>query len=79
MSNNSGKSRRSYKAKLESMGIPTELEEIFPSSYSSAVYLSRVIKLQSGQRVYVIGGSGVMEELANENVPAFGGPVRLEK
>jgi len=73
VTNNSTKSRRAYKKKLDSLGIPAEVNEIFGSAYSSAVYISRVIKLPPTKKVYVIGEAGIEEELASENISFFGG------
>ncbi|RPB03559.1 2-phosphoglycolate phosphatase [Choiromyces venosus 120613-1] len=71
VTNNSTKSRATYKTKLEELGIPCEADEIFCSAYSSAIYISRVLKLPRDKRVYVIGEAGIEEELAAEGVSHF--------
>jgi 4-nitrophenyl phosphatase len=49
-------------------------EEIFSSSYSSAVYISRILKLPENKRkVFVLGETGIEQELKVENVPFIGG------
>ena len=73
VTNNSTKSRRTYITKLEKLGIPATVDEIFGSAYSAAVYISRVLKLAADKRVYVIGEAGIEEELAAEGVAFFGG------
>lgn len=73
VTNNSTKSRRTYKKKLDSMGIPAEVEEIFGSAYSAAVYINRVMKLPRDKKVYVLGESGIEEELRSEGVEFIGG------
>lgn len=73
MTNNSTKSRRAYKKKLDGLGIPAKVDEIFCSAYSSAVYIKRVLKLPTDKKVYVIGEAGIEEELQNEGVRYFGG------
>ncbi|KAF7719049.1 p-nitrophenylphosphatase [Penicillium ucsense] len=74
VTNNSTKSRADYLKKLESLGIPSNVEEIFSSSYSSSIYISRILQLPENQRkVYVIGESGIEQELRSENVPFIGG------
>ncbi|KAJ5493458.1 4-nitrophenylphosphatase [Penicillium diatomitis] len=74
VTNNSTKSRADYLKKLESLGIPSNVEEIFSSSYSSAIYISRILQLPENQRkVYVIGESGIEQELRSESVPFIGG------
>ncbi|GLI74492.1 p-nitrophenyl phosphatase [Penicillium ochrochloron] len=74
VTNNSTKSRADYRKKLEGLGIPSNVEEIFSSSYSSSIYISRILKLPENKRkVYVIGESGIEQELRSENVPFIGG------
>ncbi|KAK8048633.1 4-nitrophenylphosphatase-like protein [Apiospora phragmitis] len=74
VTNNSTKSRQDYQKKLASLGIPSEVEEIFASAYSSAIYISRILKLPPGKdKVFVLGESGIESELATERVPFLGG------
>ena len=75
VTNNSTKSRSDYRLKLTSMGIPATVEEVFGSSYSAAIYISRILpksypELATTKRtVFVIGESGIEQELDSENVP----------
>jgi 4-nitrophenyl phosphatase len=49
-------------------------EEVFGSSYSAAIYISRILKLEAPKnKVFVLGESGIEQELASENVPYIGG------
>jgi 4-nitrophenyl phosphatase len=49
-------------------------DEIFGSSYSAAVYISKIMKLPAPKnKVFVLGEAGVEEELASENIPFVGG------
>ncbi|KAK8042104.1 hypothetical protein PG993_006627 [Apiospora rasikravindrae] len=74
VTNNSTKSRQDYQKKLTNLGIPSEVDEIFASAYSSAIYISRILKLPAGKnKVFVLGESGIESELATENVPFLGG------
>lgn len=75
MTNNSTKSRADYLKKLTALGIPATVEDVFCSAYSSAVYISRVLRLpdQPRPKVFVIGESGIETELASEGVPYVGG------
>ncbi|KAI9740630.1 MAG: hypothetical protein M1818_004594 [Claussenomyces sp. TS43310] len=67
-------SRADYLKKLTSMGIPSNVDEIFASAYSSAIYIARIMKLPAPKnKVYVIGESGIETELKSENVPFIGG------
>ncbi len=74
VTNNSTKSRADYKRKLDSLGIPAGVEEIFGSSYSAAVYISRILQPPPGKRkVFVLGESGIEAELDSEGIPHLGG------
>lgn len=74
VTNNSTKSRADYTKKLESMGIPANVDEIFASAYSSAIYISRILKLPGPKnKVFVIGEAGIETELKSENVDFIGG------
>jgi len=74
VTNNSTKSRADYKKKLDGLGIPVNVEEIFSSSYSASIYISRILNLPPNKRkVFVIGESGIEQELDAENVPHIGG------
>lgn len=78
VTNNSTKSRSDYCKKLEKMGIPATVEEVFGSSYSASIYISRILpkshpELKERNKVFVIGESGIEAELDSENVPHIGG------
>jgi len=74
VTNNSTKSRADYKKKLDGLGIPVNVEEIFSSSYSASIYISRILTLPPNKRkVFVIGESGIEQELDAEGVPHIGG------
>lgn len=49
-------------------------DEVFGSSYSAAVYIARILKLPAPKnKVFVLGESGVEQELDAEGVPYIGG------
>jgi 4-nitrophenyl phosphatase len=74
VTNNSTKSRVDYQKKLLSMGIPSNVEEIFGSAYSSAIYISRILKLPAPKnKVFVLGEIGIETELRSEGVEFIGG------
>ncbi|MCJ1382786.1 hypothetical protein MMC17_005899 [Xylographa soralifera] len=74
VTNNSTKSRADYKKKLVAMGIPAEVEEVFGSAYSAAIYISRILTLPPDRRtVFVIGESGIETELDSESIRYIGG------
>lgn len=56
--------------------ISVKKHEVFGSAYASAVYISSVMKLPKDNKVYVIGMSGLEEELREEGVSFVGGTVR---
>jgi 4-nitrophenyl phosphatase len=70
VTNNSTKSRAEYLKKLTSLNIPADAEDIFGSSYSAAVYISRILKLPEGKnKVFALGEKGMETELESEGVP----------
>lgn len=74
MTNNSTKSRDDYLKKLTNLGIPCEKDDVFGSSYSAAIYISRILKPPAGKnKVFVIGEAGVEKELESEGIPHIGG------
>jgi 4-nitrophenyl phosphatase len=74
VTNNSTKSRADYKKKFDKLGIPCNVEEVFGSSYSAAVYIARILKLPAPKnKVFVLGESGIEQELEAEGVPYIGG------
>lgn len=73
MTNNSTKSRTEYVKKLSKANIHAVPEDVFGSAYSSAVYIARILKLPPGKnKVFVIGESGIEEELAAEGISFIG-------
>lgn len=74
MTNNSTKSREEYVKKLQKLGIPSEAEDVFGSSYSAAIYIARILKMPQGKhKVFVLGESGIERELESEGVTYLGG------
>ncbi|KAK3375329.1 4-nitrophenylphosphatase [Podospora didyma] len=74
VTNNSTKSRQEYLKKFADMGIPSDVEEIFGSAYSSAIYISRILKLAPPKnKVFVVGEVGIEKELRSEGVSFIGG------
>jgi len=52
-------------------------DEIYGSAYTAAIYLSSIIKIPKDKKVYVIGQSGLEEELREEGIQYMGGTVRI--
>ncbi|TCD68778.1 hypothetical protein EIP91_009791 [Steccherinum ochraceum] len=73
VTNNATKSRKSYKTKFDDLGIKADVDEVFGSAFASAVYISSVLKLPKDKKVYVIGMSGMEEELRDEGISFIGG------
>lgn len=61
LTNNSSLTPRQYADKLRRMGVITPPEHILSSAIVTAVYVAR----SAGARVFMVGGSGVREALAN--------------
>jgi 4-nitrophenyl phosphatase len=56
------------------MGIPSSVDEIFASAYSSAIYIARILKVPPpNNKVYVLGESGIETELKSEGIEFIGG------
>ncbi|RXW22764.1 hypothetical protein EST38_g3083 [Candolleomyces aberdarensis] len=73
VTNNATKSRRSYKAKFDQLGVEAHVDEVYGSAYAAAVYVSSVINLPKTKKAYVIGMAGLEEELRNEGIQVLGG------
>lgn len=72
--NNSTKSRKSLKEKLNGMDIEAYDNEVFSSSFAAAAYLTQKNFQQTGKKVYVIGEKGIGDELTLAGIPFIGGP-----
>ncbi len=71
--NNSSKSRESFKRKFDSLGFNVQLEEILTSSFAVAMYLDQCNFKDTGKIAYIIGEAGIEEELDLIGVPHVGG------
>ncbi|KAK4841432.1 hypothetical protein QYF36_004390 [Acer negundo] len=78
VTNNSTKSRRQYAIKFQSLGLSVNEDEIFSSSFAAAMYL-KVNNFPQQNKVYVIGGEGIIEELQLAGYTGLGGPEDGEK
>ena len=78
VTNNSTKSRQGYLKKFSSLGLKVHVDEIFSSSFASALYLQKH-PLPIGKKVYIIGHEGIGEELDLMNIPHIGGPSDANK
>uniref|UniRef100_A0A6G1S8L7 Phosphoglycolate phosphatase n=1 Tax=Aceria tosichella TaxID=561515 RepID=A0A6G1S8L7_9ACAR len=67
--NNSTKNRVQFLQKLRKLGYEAHLDEVFPTSYSSALYLKQINFKRS---VYVLGSQGIADELNNVGIKNFG-------
>lgn len=56
------------------MGIPSDVDEIFGSAYSSAIYIARILKTPPPKnKVFVLGEIGIETELKSEGIEFIGG------
>jgi phosphoglycolate phosphatase len=67
--NNSTKTREEFMKKLKTLGYEAEMDELFPTSYATAVYLE---SLGFKQKVFVVGMNGISKELAKVGIESFG-------
>ena len=67
--NNSTKTREEFMNKLRRLGYIAEMNELFPTSYSTALYLNSI---GFDGHAYVIGCSGISKELAKFNIESEG-------
>jgi len=72
VTNNSTKSRQGYKKKFDGLGLPAAADEIFSSSFAAAAYMEQTNFKATGKKVYVIGETGISEELDQIGVPWLG-------
>ncbi|KAF8876063.1 HAD-like domain-containing protein [Infundibulicybe gibba] len=83
VTNNARDSRQQLLAKFRKIGVKAHMasqgshgdhqDEIFSSAYATAVYLSSVVQFPQSKKVYVIGMSGLEEELKAEGIACAGG------
>ncbi|KAF6256470.1 HAD-like domain-containing protein [Scenedesmus sp. NREL 46B-D3] len=76
VTNNSTKSRAGYLGKFTGLGLNVNAEEIYSSSYAAAAYLESI---NFNKKVYVIGESGILEELDLKGIRHLGGPGDADK
>lgn len=67
--NNSTKTREEMMKKLKKLGYEANMDELFPTSYSTAVYLD---SLSFQRKVFVVGMSGISRELQKVGIESFG-------
>lgn len=73
VTNNSMKSRDDYVKKIESFGVSASKDEVFGSSYASAVFARKVLKIPQNKKVWVLGGSGIEDEFKDLGYQTVGG------
>eukprot|EP00227_Mantoniella_beaufortii_P016858 CAMPEP_0197591582 /NCGR_PEP_ID=MMETSP1326-20131121/13793_1 /TAXON_ID=1155430 /ORGANISM="Genus nov. species nov., Strain RCC2288" /LENGTH=351 /DNA_ID=CAMNT_0043157103 /DNA_START=19 /DNA_END=1074 /DNA_ORIENTATION=- len=76
VTNNSTKSRAGYLKKFTDLGLTITAEEIFSSSFAAAAYLDSI---KFDKKVYVIGETGILEELDNVGIKHTGGESDADK
>lgn len=64
VTNNSTKSRATYRLKFAKLGFDVSVDDIFCSAYSAAVYLDKVINYPKDKKVLVVGEQGIEDELS---------------
>ena len=72
VTNNSTKSRAGYLKKFLGLGLEITAEEVFSSSFAAAAYLDSK-NFPKDKKVYVIGETGILEELDGVGIAHLGG------
>ena len=72
VTNNSTKSRAGYLKKFLGLGLEITAEEVFSSSFAAAAYLES-IDFPKDKKVYVVGETGILEELDGVGISHLGG------
>ncbi|KAG0025723.1 hypothetical protein BGZ81_006943 [Podila clonocystis] len=72
VTNNSTLSRANYVKKFERLGIQASEKDIFSSAFATAVYLRNILNFPADKRVYVIGESGIVDELKAVGIETTG-------
>jgi 4-nitrophenyl phosphatase len=72
LTNNSSVTRLAYVSKLERMGIHIDEPNVYTSAYATGLYLQA--KGASGSNAFVIGESGVQQEISAVGVNVFTDP-----
>ena len=78
VTNNSTKSRAGYLKKFLGLGLEITAEEVFSSSFAAAAYLDS-IDFPKDKKAYVIGETGILEELDGVGVSYLGGEADADK
>lgn len=74
VTNNSSKSRNDYLKKFDSLGMSgITKKEIFGSSYATAAYIEKILKVPKDKKIWVLGGSGIEQELHEVGYTTIGG------
>ncbi|KAK6456692.1 p-Nitrophenyl phosphatase [Scheffersomyces xylosifermentans] len=81
VTNNSSKSREAYVAKFLSLGFKgITRDRIFPTCFAAVQALQNVYNIQPNSKVWVLGDSGIEEELREEGyIPVGGTDKRLDQ
>ncbi|KAG0004765.1 hypothetical protein BGZ65_012759 [Modicella reniformis] len=72
VTNNSTLSRANYVKKFQKLGIEASETDIFSSAFATAVYLKEMVNFPSDKYVYVIGESGIVDELKEVGIKCKG-------
>ncbi|KAF9391606.1 hypothetical protein CPB97_006110 [Podila verticillata] len=72
VTNNSTLSRANYVKKFKRLGIQATEKDIFSSAFATAVYLRNILNFPADKRAYVIGESGIVDELAAVGIETTG-------
>ncbi|EDQ92988.1 uncharacterized protein MONBRDRAFT_21060 [Monosiga brevicollis MX1] len=75
ITNNSTKTRANFVKKFHGLGLTwVERDDVWSSASAAAAYLTQRAKLDKSRKVYVVGQSGLCEELCEAGYTVLGGP-----
>lgn len=75
--NNATKSRKTFKAKFDQLGMQASVDEVFGSSFATAAYMKHVLGFPEDKYAYIIGMSGIEAEFDAVGIKHKGGTVRI--
>ncbi|QPG74021.1 hypothetical protein FOA43_001340 [Brettanomyces nanus] len=73
VTNNSTKTRDEFVAKFASFGLKINREDVFGSSYASAIFAKDILKLPQDQKIWIVGDKGLEKEFKEAGYKTIGG------
>eukprot|EP01103_Thecamoeba_quadrilineata_P008193 TRINITY_DN1795_c0_g1_i2.p1 TRINITY_DN1795_c0_g1~~TRINITY_DN1795_c0_g1_i2.p1 ORF type:complete len:223 (-),score=47.61 TRINITY_DN1795_c0_g1_i2:357-1025(-) len=74
VTNNSAKSRKGYVEKFSKLNLEVQEGEIIGTAYIAALYLKQIISFPPEKKIYIIGETGIFEELSMAGIKVANSP-----